>query len=121
MERQRQGSTDDAEKSTPKGFVMIERSLQRDTQLSFEARSLAQLIAGFEGQDGKSWPGVAKLKELTGWGPRTIMRYRTELRRAGRLKRRRHRQPSGTFYGSEKYQTVGVLHPPDPARAKGKG
>lgn len=116
VDHQQHDSTKGKSDASPGGFVMIERAFQRDTRLSFEARSLAQLIAGFEGQDGEAFPGIPKLKKLTGWSGRRIMKYRTELRQAGRLKRWRQRQPNGTFFGGAKYRTVGVLHPPDPAK-----
>lgn len=77
-----------------------------DQECSNAAEKLTLIaLADHAGEDGRAFPGCARLAEKTGSGNRTVRRHLDNLETAGLLTRERRRRADGTM-GTYTYQLV---------------
>jgi hypothetical protein len=76
---------------------MTYRKAARDPSVSFEARALAWLIAGYVGRDGLASASQARLMKDTGWCRRVFSRTMGELLKAKIVRVEYRRSARGRF------------------------
>ena len=90
-------------------YVIFERELLEDPELSGVERMVRIALASYATPDGKAWPSLASIAKRAGFSPRTVVRALDSLEEKGRIFRKRRR-----MVGNRRLTTVYYLGGPPP-------